>query len=424
MKKLTRLCVAVIAGAALSTAAAQPPAASIHDASPSKISDWALAGVVWSDASLTKKLADQAAKESDSEQQVTRYQKISGQSATIIKAMEEFGWKQVKRSATVNDGRSGSTADGQRSIPSPSEVGAALADSLGRPADGSKEASQKKRSERTGRRNDAAELDPSIKRFDTETPAGRDDPGIDDERTGKRTPLDLDQYRVDDVIDETPGEARHQADATEDGVEAAIAAAAGRRGVGRGTVGRISLREAQTRSATLPYSKDSIYDSDDYDPDADYDIDNPLGTQFTNPESADLGDQDDDIDPKNPAKVIDGEDELIASMRRNPTAGQSRDNPSRDRGAGAKAKRSGAADVNLDRYTADRSKHVQDAHWVQFHLNANQVVWSELTTRENLNVQTRTALMKLRANMKVAMDATDNKRLQKVLRQNSFQRSL
>lgn len=386
-------------------AVAQPPASPVPEGSPSKISDWAIAGVVWSDASLTKKLAIQAAKESETAEQTARYERLAQKSSELVEAMESFGWKQVKRSSNVNDNRSSQSAGGEKSLPDPKKVGAELAQSLDLSVDEPRDSSPRERRTRQRRPIAAPTLDPDVKRFDTETPAGRDDPGLDDERTGNGILLDLDNYRVDDYIDETPGEARNRADAIEDGVEGAIAAAAGRRGMGRGAAGWISERESQTRSATLPYAQDSIYDADDYDPDVDYHVENPLGTQSTNLRSADLGDRDDDIDLRNPAQVVDGEDELIAAMKR-------KQNLDRQ---GVSRAQTGSLRTNLDHYTGERSKHGQDADWVQFHLDANQTVWSELTTRDNLDAQTRAALIKLKADMIAAMNATDNEQLRSIL---------
>lgn len=213
-------------------------------------------------------------------------------------------------------------------------------------------------------------------------------------------------FRIDDYIDETPREAGNRTDAIEDGTEAAIAAAAGRRAIGGPVAGRISLREAQTRSATMPYSQDSIYDRDDYDPDADYDIDNPLGTDFTNRESVDFGDGDDEIDRNDPAKVIDGEVELTAALQR------------RDRSTAgpAQAAVDAKGTVNLDRYTSERSGHLQDANWVQFHLDANQATWSRYTNRDNLADRTGDAVMKLKADATAALHATDNPQLASILK--------
>ncbi len=388
-------------------AVAQQPKPSVPEGSLSQISDWALAGVIWSDASLTKKLATRAAQESETAERRSRYQALAQQSSELVQAMESFGWKQIKTPTKMAAERSDQSTSAEKTLPDPEKVGDKLAETLDQRRGVLAGASQQDNKRRSRRENAKPVLDPSIKRFDTETPAGRDDPGMDDERTGDGISLDLDNYRVDDYIDETPAEARNRADAIEDGVEGAIAAAAGRRGMGRGTAGWISQRESQTLSATLPYAQDSIYDADDYDPDVDYDVDNPLGTQSTNPASVNLGDRDDDIDLGDPATVVDGEDELIAEMKRE---------QNRER-AGATSLRTASSRTHVDNYTADRAKHSQDADWVQFYLDANQSIWSDFTTRENLHIQTAAALIKLKAHMKTAMTATENERLRELLRQ-------
>ncbi|WP_182868020.1 hypothetical protein [Stieleria mannarensis] len=378
--------------------AAEPRQANdaVPDGTVHAISDWAMAGLIWSDASLAKKLAAEAAQRSESPEDAQRYRSIVDQSARIINDLEAFGWKQVKRSNSKVTSNASTDA-----LPKPEAVGAALAASLGR-SDNDSTGSSARPDERTKQKKSAR--DPRLKRFDTESPAGADDPGLDDERIDDDVPLDIDQYRVDDNIDETRREAGNHADAIEDGVEAAIAAAAGRRAVSGPVAGYISEREVQTRSATLPYSQDSIYDRDDYDPDADYDINNPSGTKFTNPESVDRGDGDDDIDLDDPARVIDGEDELIASMQ--PKSTKHSDSGSEQRSSPT---------VKMDRYTDQKATHHSDANWVQFHINANQAIWSNHTTRDNLNRRTDEAYLKLKIHAAAALDASDNPELAKVL---------
>ncbi len=95
-------------------------------------------------------------------------------------------------------------------------------------------------------------------------------------------------------------------------------------------------------------------------------------------EIVDALDGNDDIDRGDPAKVIDGEDELIAAM--------ARENQSNAK----QSKRT----VDMDRYTNELSSYQQDAKWVQFQLNANQATWSEFTTEKNVIERTRMALTK------------------------------
>lgn len=98
-------------GAAANTAAAS-------DTSPSGISDWALAGVVWSDASLTRKLATDALSQapSDGAGSPTQesLQQLAEQSQQIIKALEQFGWSHKK----ADPGTSAPPADPAAADPS------------------------------------------------------------------------------------------------------------------------------------------------------------------------------------------------------------------------------------------------------------------------------------------------------------------
>ncbi|WP_146516856.1 hypothetical protein [Rubripirellula amarantea] len=391
MKMSTPLYAVLFAALAILPAIAEEPDGSIPKEPASQISDWALAGVIWSDASLTRKLANRAARESESPQQSAQYEELSRRSAKIVDAMEAFGWKQINRSSNLNGERSEAAPGSNNRIS----------------AKPSRQANADTSLNRAGSSRDAATLDSRIKRFDTETPADTDHPGIDDERTRRRTEMDLDNYRVDDFVDETDAESRNRADAIEDGVEKAIAAAAGRRGMGRGAVGRITEREAQTQSATMAYSNGSIYDADDYESDLDYGIGNGQTEPSIDSETANADDRDDDIDRNNPDPTVDGEDEMIAAMNREQSG--NRTNTTRDRNIRSRN--------NLDQYTSERSKHVQDSRWVQFHLDANQSVWQDLTNRDNLVLQTRMALLKLQANMRAASEATDNEQLRESLGQ-------
>ncbi len=70
-----------------------------------EISDWALAGVVWSDASLAKKIAVAAAKQTtdkdrlrDLNEHITRFDGILG-------AMKHFGWQQLLQAPASSPGQ-------------------------------------------------------------------------------------------------------------------------------------------------------------------------------------------------------------------------------------------------------------------------------------------------------------------------------
>ncbi|EMI22255.1 signal peptide protein, partial [Rhodopirellula maiorica SM1] len=103
------------------------------DGSPNQISDWALAGVIWSDASLTQRLATEAAKQAETPEQAEELRTIARQSSQLIEALESFGWRQVGRTAqpTSNDAvRNRERESGSTPLPSPEAVGRAIADSL------------------------------------------------------------------------------------------------------------------------------------------------------------------------------------------------------------------------------------------------------------------------------------------------------
>jgi len=245
-----------------------------------------------------------------------------------------------------------------------------------------------------------------MSRLDTETPAGMDDPGLDDERTENRLKIEIDQYRVDDFIDETPREARNIADAREDGVERAIAAASDR-GIAGPVAGHISYRESQTRSATLPYSKDSIYDADDYDPDVDYDVEHPLTARKLEHEAAEIPNREDDVSPLDPAVVATGEDELLAAMKRGGTAEMDQ----REIGDELIPETTPPPRVPLARYNPEPPTLASDANWVQFHLDLNQNRWYE-AQKAGLNLLTvRQAMRRLLATINTVKTSTDSPRL-------------
>ena len=203
-------------------------------------------------------------------------------------------------------------------VPSPQQAGQSLASELGLPP-----------SERSATGNAAAReaaaiapaemadadrtlggdnpIERPITRFDRENPSG-DDPGVDDELNEDLEAFDVSHYRVDDVVDSTRRERNNIADAIEDGAEMALAAAGpDARG---GVQGRISEKEVQTNTTTLPYAVDTPFDGDDYDPDGDYRIDNPRGNRPVDNAGglAAVRDGADGVDD------IDNEDELAEAL--------------------------------------------------------------------------------------------------------------
>ncbi|MEP5988382.1 hypothetical protein, partial [Rhodopirellula bahusiensis] len=347
-------------------------------------------------------------------------ERLVSQSTSVIQSLESFGWK-LRSQQAAQSGRpvteashpdtevmptnaSSETADvsndeTEQPLPDPEEVGKELAKELRRTRPSKASASEDVNEDRET--IESPEQVAGLQRFDTETPAGTDDPGSDDEWTAARPPIDVDNYRVDDYVDETPAERANRADAIEDGVEGAIASAAGRLGTGRDLGARISEREIQTLSATLPYSDDSIYDADDYDPDRDYRVDNPLAANPDASTGVDLGDRDDDIGRRADPKVIDGEDEMVAELA---TENVERKMPARQRRS------------NFQRFTTEESVQERDAHWVQFQLDSNELVLTRHTTLENLQQRTNDAVTKLKSDASVAWDTTDNEQLKAVLK--------
>ena len=153
----------------------------------SQVSDWALAGLVWSDACLAQKVMKKATRDAVDETQKAQYELLLSETDAIVAKLEQFGWRKVARPVVAaRPSLPNSPAAGQPSLAKPGPRG--------------------------------------ITRIDTETPAGFDDPGLDDERTMDDSRLNINRYRVDDFVDETIREQDNVADALEDGVEEAIAA--------------------------------------------------------------------------------------------------------------------------------------------------------------------------------------------------------
>ncbi|KAA5538981.1 hypothetical protein FYK55_25620 [Roseiconus nitratireducens] len=76
----------------------------------SAISDWALAGVVWADASYARKLAVTAARQtSDSQQRANLNAKIQ-RLDKILASMKQFGWRQLERPPIASTTESDQTA--------------------------------------------------------------------------------------------------------------------------------------------------------------------------------------------------------------------------------------------------------------------------------------------------------------------------
>lgn len=221
-------CSAVQIGDAAQTPAA-PAEELIPEGQPEAISDWALAGVIWSDAHLLRRLADAVRERMQNPDGRERMGLLVQDCDGLIDSLESFGWRRV--------------AEARR---------------------------EQEAAERAVATDDAVAVERAVALEDVE-PADR---VVATERAvevGGERPFSLGRYRVDDYIDRT--QPRTPAEAAEDGVGEALAA--GANDAARGfedaetTVeqSRVDHRRAQTESATLPYSTGTIYD---YHPSATY----------------------------------------------------------------------------------------------------------------------------------------------------------
>lgn len=396
-------------------------AASVPQGDPGRISDWALAGVLWSDAHLVRRIAAASASEASNDAQRQRMRQLQRQCDALIESLKEFGWQQRVRRAKpaaepAAENRSSAPTTGNRpganrqSVPNPDRVGEALERQLG---DDSGEEVETKTAP-------AGTLD---RRVNTETPAGVDDPGVDDEPQPNAEWFDLSQYRVDDFADEAPVERQNTADAVEDGVEGAIAA-----GIGSSTSefdqgGRISERELQTRSRTLPVGEEeSIYDTDDYDPNVDFEAENPAAVQpgQDDDEGAlqeDFQDEPGLEDRLDSQDAVDNEDELARAL--------TDDSADREREATPETieqRRRAAEPVNVSEalasYTDQAGKHRADARWVQFHMATNQRRWDMITGQADPQSRwkhLRAAIVQLKSDAQTVRAITDSPELVRLL---------
>lgn len=471
------------------------------DGDAEKVSDWAQAGVLWSDAHFTRRIALDAARLSDNPAQQEEMAAVVARCDRLIDALESFGWTRVRqvrdaqsRAAELRQDASVASAatpeeptptkpspkettvdsadgDEKNEVPSAAMAGRALAAELSLPpsqvdpADATDTAESNPDSVPETVLNPATPeariaarkppLEPSTSpeplplRVETETPAGQDDPGVDDELGTDPEQFDISHYRVDDYVDENFAERVNRADAIEDGAEAALAA--GSDTIGPDVAGRISERETQTRSATLPYSRDSIYDSDDYDPDIDYDAENPIAAQAEPIPAGPIGSINDGYDG---VDDIDGEDELVQSMagveqtkvplnrpvddalRGSPPTALARGSvgvvtPGMDAesdaepDAGATATAAPTPDTSTVDWTAYSLPEVrvdEDADWVQLHLETNQQRFDRLQDRlpsmsdQSLRILVGMAVIDLRASADaITRNASANPRLAEML---------
>jgi len=379
---------------AKSSRGAEPP--SRFDGEVGQISSWGYAGILWSDAHLVRRIAAEAADAAEKSKRRTEMTNLVSQCDRLIDSLEQFGWRRVQ---ARTDGRAG-----EGDAPSAATEGEADEGSL---AD----------------------------RVETETPPGRNDPGVDDELAGDPEQFDVDRFRVDDYVDETPAEAASTADAVEDAAERALAEKVDT--IGPDAVGHISRREVMTRSTTLPYARDTIYDVDDYDPNIDYDVENrdPTPGESSGLRAVRQGaDERDDIDNENElVESLAGADETKrpkeSAVRENvepdlPVAPYAEADQQEGAGRQERAdQRAGSREdgTRLSRFTPRKALVARDADWVQMHLKTTQAQWSVLQSQlesdnpPSLDERLDSALTELRATAATIDRASDNESLRQTI---------
>lgn len=329
---------------------------------PAAISDWALAGVVWSDACLLRKLATEAGTEAENEEMAASYAAIARRADSLIEALEDFGWRRISQ---------------QRSVKPP--------------------ASQRGLADRAERNNASAR-----------TRRPRDVGGATLVPTDGPIEMDLDQrnFRLEGAGDAEPEILPPQ---VEKGFEEAIADSGLRPAEFTDERGRISYRESQTKSNTMPYSYESIYDTDDYDPDVDFRNERPLVVADPVPES--------EID-RRPSAEREASNDNVADMYgyddpRDPSGDDLDLESTPAKPSNLLDRLSGA--TQLQQYSSDAGRYKADADWVQLHLNLNQLLWLNAAKAGAIPETITLARMKLKTTLDIAKSSTDNVRLKQVL---------
>jgi len=336
---------------------AQPPLKPeevVPSGEPGRISDWALAGVVWSDASLTKRLARQAAKGEEDQAVVEQLGRVVEQSEEVIQAMEEFGWRRVRavrvtKPAVTEPVDPASPPQPLASVESAATPNVPTAGPLGV----------------------------------TET--------IEEEIDPRADLADVNNFRVEDFLADRP----LVTEPIEEGVERGIAAGVRDPGFGLPPAGYLSRREVQTRSGSLPVIGDSIYDSDDYDPDVDYSINDPAAIAGI------------DVDPR-----------MLPSKVDTPPAADVQTEPikaARQESGDAVSSPVPLSPTALQRFTDQRKQVNRDAHWVQFQLDANQLRWNIVQADGMTEADLSQAIEQLKIHARMAFKASENPRLQSLL---------
>ncbi len=320
---------AAIMAMPLPQALGQQPSA--DESSPTGISDWALAGVVWSDASLARRLAVDALREAQSEGAASptqeSLQQLAQQSQTVIKALEQFGWAHKQAAA-------------------PDAVPAAD--------------------------TTATELPPTSAPTQTnESPSTKE---IMTEKIKAAEAVGNAEAAAADPLTPLPTLSN-----------------------------RVSERDSQTLSDTLPYAAGSIYDHGDYEPGGNYLSDAPMPVDSSRVYSSELGE-------------IEGEVNREATRRRANAQRKQDSKPKVDPRVTAGLLRR----IQMDDYTtapepetAGSGDHA-DARWVQFRLEANQWTYSRVSATERISAA-RAALRQLQATAMTAGKSTQDEQLKQIL---------
>ena len=99
----------VLPGVAAGDEPSHPKGAKPHG-DISEISDWALSGVVWGDASFAKKMAVSAAKQTSDKDKLTALHTHIQRLDQIIEAMAQFGWRQLEQAPAASPKNTGAAA--------------------------------------------------------------------------------------------------------------------------------------------------------------------------------------------------------------------------------------------------------------------------------------------------------------------------
>lgn len=359
---------------------AERAGATMPEGQPAEISDWALAGVVWSDAHLVRKLAQAAAEESDSSEYREKMAVLVNDCDDLISSLESFGWRRIAVEKAEQ------------------RVAAAAAEVPGNAADVvvTEETVETER----------VPLDPDAAAAALDA-AGRRG-ALTDEVTAEDRPFTFRRYRVADYIDRDPTSPVTAAEAVDEAVEEAIAAAPDQIDAGFDAVegsGPDARRQAQTQSATLPYAGDSIYDVEDLHPGAPY-PDRPdavaAGLTRDPPRVTSLRPATEPLAPVVPPTVPT--EELLDTVDTAPPV------------------RSATA-IDITRYTDRAERFRQDANWVKFRLAANQQRWRMVQNSGDdesapaLDEHLDAALLQLQADAATALAASKESQLAEVLQE-------